>query len=90
MAIEGPDKDLIVVLGDGVDSVELVKSLRKNVGHASIVSLQKINNHNAQGDKQNTSYASSSTYFCSESEYPQHPVYYNVVHDDPYRNFSIM
>ncbi|KAK9212931.1 hypothetical protein WN943_002315 [Citrus x changshan-huyou] len=36
VAIEGPDKDRVVVLGDGVDSAELVKSLRKNVGNASI------------------------------------------------------
>lgn len=72
MAIEGPDKDRVVVLGDGVDSAELVKSLRKNVGNASIVSLQKIsnNNNNTQDDDQNTSYASSNTYF--GSEYPQH------------------
>lgn len=60
MAIEGPDKDSVVVLGDGVDSAELVKSLRKNVGNASIVSLQKIsnNNNNTQDDDQNTCYES--------------------------------
>ncbi|KAJ6313802.1 hypothetical protein OIU78_017445 [Salix suchowensis] len=35
VALEGADKDQIVVVGEEVDSVKLARSLRKKVGHAS-------------------------------------------------------
>ncbi|KAL4598375.1 hypothetical protein ACB092_11G055500 [Castanea dentata] len=37
--IKGQDKDQIEVKGEGIDTVKLATSLRKKVGHASIVSV---------------------------------------------------
>ncbi|KAJ6301386.1 hypothetical protein OIU77_015654 [Salix suchowensis] len=41
VALEGADKDQIVVVGEEVDSVKLARSLRKKVGHASLMSVQE-------------------------------------------------
>ncbi|KAJ9560856.1 hypothetical protein OSB04_006016 [Centaurea solstitialis] len=38
-AFEGPDKDQIVVIGEGIDSVKLTAKLRKCVGHTDLVSV---------------------------------------------------
>ena len=41
MAIER-EKSLVVVVGDGVDSVSLAGSLRKKLGSATIESVQEV------------------------------------------------
>lgn len=41
-AIEGADKNQIVVIGDGVDSVALTTSLRKNMGFADLISVAAV------------------------------------------------
>ncbi|KAJ6297679.1 hypothetical protein OIU76_018899 [Salix suchowensis] len=41
VALDGADKDQIVVVGEEVDSVKLARSLRKKVGHASLMSVQE-------------------------------------------------
>ncbi|XP_059664616.1 heavy metal-associated isoprenylated plant protein 47-like [Cornus florida] len=42
VAIEGEDKSQVVVVGDGVDAVKLTSSLRKKVGCASLISVEKV------------------------------------------------
>jgi len=39
VGLTGQDKMLLVVIGDGVDLVHLVSSLRKKLGHAELVSV---------------------------------------------------
>lgn len=39
VALKGDDKDQIEVIGEGIDTVELAKCLRKHVGHADLVSV---------------------------------------------------
>ncbi|XP_021288064.1 heavy metal-associated isoprenylated plant protein 47-like isoform X2 [Herrania umbratica] len=41
VAVEGADKDKLVVKGDGVDSVELIRSLRKKVRAATLLSVEE-------------------------------------------------
>lgn len=101
MAIQGPDRDRVVVMGNGIDSVKLTEKLRKNVGHATIECLQNMNidNDNTQNDEVNTLYASScygsatsTTAIGYPQPQPQPPVYYYPVVEDPYQsnNCSIM
>ncbi|XP_057807068.1 heavy metal-associated isoprenylated plant protein 47-like [Salvia miltiorrhiza] len=40
-AIVRGDKDQVVVMGDGVDSVELTRRLRKKMGHAELMSVEQ-------------------------------------------------
>ncbi|CAL5344306.1 unnamed protein product [Camellia sinensis] len=42
LMLEGEEKDEVVVIGDGVDAVELVKSLRKKVGNTDILSVADV------------------------------------------------
>lgn len=39
IGLEGAEKDKVVVIGDGVDAVNLATKLRKKVGHTEIISL---------------------------------------------------
>ncbi|CAN6235299.1 unnamed protein product [Urochloa humidicola] len=40
VTVAGSGKDLLVVIGDGVDAGELTRKLKKEVGHADIVELR--------------------------------------------------
>ncbi|XP_030546414.1 heavy metal-associated isoprenylated plant protein 47-like [Rhodamnia argentea] len=42
VAIQGEDKDKVVVVGEGVDAVLLVNRLRKKVGPTQIISLEDL------------------------------------------------
>ncbi|KAL5215721.1 hypothetical protein ABZP36_007122 [Zizania latifolia] len=42
VAVTGDDKDRLEVIGDGVDSVCLVRCLRKKIGHACIVQVEVV------------------------------------------------
>ena len=42
VAIEGADKNNMVVIGNGVDPVKLTNSLRKKVGQTNIISLAEV------------------------------------------------
>lgn len=42
MALVGDDKDLIEVVGDGVDAAKLATLLRKKVGFTEIVSVSEV------------------------------------------------
>lgn len=40
--LQGEEKDKIVVIGNGVDPIDLVKCLRKKLGAADIISIAAI------------------------------------------------
>jgi hypothetical protein len=42
VAIEGSDKDQLVVIGEGVDSANLTCSLRKKLCHATLLSVEEV------------------------------------------------
>ncbi|CAL9111673.1 unnamed protein product [Musa textilis] len=42
VAVEGEDKDHLVLVGDGVDPADLTCTLRKKVGHAYIVKVEEV------------------------------------------------
>ncbi|KAL5972366.1 hypothetical protein ACLOJK_041620 [Asimina triloba] len=41
VALDGEDKDQLVVIGEEVDSVNLTRKLRKKVGHTDIVAVEE-------------------------------------------------
>jgi hypothetical protein len=42
MGVTGDGKDQLEVVGDGVDTVCLVKCLRKKLGHADILKVEEV------------------------------------------------
>ena len=46
VALKGDDKDQIEVIGEGIDTIELAKSLRKYVGRADVVSVGPFKEEN--------------------------------------------
>ncbi|KAA8544978.1 hypothetical protein F0562_019805 [Nyssa sinensis] len=42
IGLEGERRDKVVVTGDGIDSIELAKSLRKKVGRTDIISVADV------------------------------------------------
>jgi len=55
VALEGQDRDQVVVIGNEVDVSCLTSSLRKKVGHATIVSVEEVkpkpDDKKTEGDK---------------------------------------
>ncbi|XP_064983107.1 heavy metal-associated isoprenylated plant protein 47-like isoform X1 [Musa acuminata AAA Group] len=45
VAIEGEDKDHLVIVGDDIDPANLTCILRKKVGHANILKVEKAKKH---------------------------------------------
>jgi hypothetical protein len=87
VAIQGSEKDQLLVSGEGVDSANLTRSLRKKLCHATIVSVEEVKENAEDKD------ASASVISCSEfpAYYQPFPNYYHQVVYDPYpNNCSIM
>ncbi|EYU21091.1 hypothetical protein MIMGU_mgv1a018053mg [Erythranthe guttata] len=42
VTVTGQDKDQVELVGDGIDSVELTRQLRKNVAHAELLSVGEV------------------------------------------------
>ncbi|CAJ1962772.1 unnamed protein product [Sphenostylis stenocarpa] len=42
VGLSGESKDMLVVIGDGVDAVKLTNSLRKKVGQTDIISFAEV------------------------------------------------
>ncbi|GMY30806.1 heavy metal-associated isoprenylated plant protein 47-like [Fagus crenata] len=81
VAIEGADKSQVVVIGEEVDSACLTRSLRKKLGHATIVSVQELKEDSKKKPEEKEP---TTTLYCTQ--YPwqyQYPMYYSVV-SDPY------
>ncbi|XP_068636398.1 heavy metal-associated isoprenylated plant protein 46-like [Aristolochia californica] len=49
-AIEGEEKNKIVVIGEGVDSINLTRLLRKTMGFAELVSVTPMDQKKKQDD----------------------------------------
>ncbi|XXG72472.1 hypothetical protein AAC387_Pa07g1561 [Persea americana] len=49
--IEGADKDQIAVVGDGVDSIDLTKLLRKRMGSTELVSVTPMDEKKKKEEK---------------------------------------
>ncbi|GAB2293733.1 hypothetical protein Dimus_027945 [Dionaea muscipula] len=54
VALQGNDKDQLVVMGDKVDSACLATTLKKKVGHAMIVSVEQVVEKNPKGKPDDT------------------------------------
>ncbi|CAB4278119.1 unnamed protein product [Prunus armeniaca] len=42
VAFQGPNRDKMVITGEGVDAADMAKSLRKKLGYADLVSVEEI------------------------------------------------
>ncbi|KAF8409797.1 hypothetical protein HHK36_005876 [Tetracentron sinense] len=42
VAIQGKERDQVVIIGDGVDSAVLTSLLRKKVGYARLISVEEV------------------------------------------------
>ena len=86
VALEEPDKSKVVVIGEGVDSVSLTRSLRKKLGYATIESVQKLEESSAEKiHEEKEDNPTPSLWSSSYGQYPQVPLYVAVV-SDPYPN----
>ncbi|KAM3743869.1 hypothetical protein ACB098_06G008000 [Castanea mollissima] len=80
------EKSLVVVVGDGVDSVSLAGSLRKKLGSATIESVQEVK---AGSESKKLGSATIGYPIIRYSQYPQYPMY-AVVSDQYPSNCAIM
>ncbi|KAK7850063.1 heavy metal-associated isoprenylated plant protein 47 [Quercus suber] len=74
------------VIGEGVDSASLTRSLRKKLGYATIESVQKLEESSAEKipeEKEKEDNPTPILWSSSYGQYPQVPLYYAVV-SDPY------
>ena len=46
MALQGAEKDIVVVIVEGVDVVRLAAIMRKKVGHTDIISVAEVKKGN--------------------------------------------
>ena len=80
MALHGPEKDKLMIIGDGVDAACLTESLRKKLCHASIEIVEEVKEVKKQPPKPPTPNPKQNpvVYCC-----PQQPQveYYRVVSD---------
>ncbi|KAJ0986947.1 hypothetical protein J5N97_005303 [Dioscorea zingiberensis] len=58
VALEGKDRDQLVVIGDGVDSINLTNILRKKVGHADLVTVNEVKKNVEKKEKEGEKKAS--------------------------------
>ncbi|XP_059442237.1 heavy metal-associated isoprenylated plant protein 47-like [Corylus avellana] len=85
VAIEGSEKDQLVVSGQGVDSANLTRSLRKKLCYATILSVEVM--ENADTPEETTDASASVVSFSQFPAYYQpFPNYYHQVIYDPYPN----
>jgi carbamoylphosphate synthase small subunit len=94
VGVQGSDKDQLVVSGEGVDSVNLTRSLRKKLCHTTtILSVEEVKEKGEEPEKvEKNPEVHSFSYIPQVPVFYQYqlpnPNYYEVV-DDPY-NCSIM
>ncbi|XP_050251020.1 heavy metal-associated isoprenylated plant protein 47-like [Quercus robur] len=83
VAIEGSDRDQLVVIGEGVDSANLTCSLRKKLCYATLRSVEEVKDeqNEPEGPEQNPNPEPIST-DCPQlpkcPQYPPYPVTYEV------------
>ncbi|GLT83722.1 hypothetical protein SLE2022_019940 [Rubroshorea leprosula] len=85
VAIQGADKNELVVTGDGIDSVALTCTLRKRVGYATIISVQE-EKAQAKADQQPSKKPDPSTEIIPPIWYCYPPTCQELVVCDPNPN----
>jgi len=93
VAIQGSDKDQLVVSGQGVDSANLTRSLRKKLCYATILSVEEVKD-NAESTEEKVPEPPNPVEI-NFSQFPvcncqPYPKYYEVVYDPYQNNCSIL
>ena len=95
VAVEGADKDQLVVIGKGVDSANLTCSLRKKLCYATLLGVEEVKEKEKEADpvtsKQEEEKKTSTSSTCSSGciqlpvclQYPPYPTFYEVAVYDP-------
>lgn len=84
MTLAGKEKNLLLVIGDGVDCNDLTTKLRKKVGHADVVELRTLHDTGGGGG-----YYHGNSYGYPVATYAPAPEYYNSHHYKPsYENYN--
>ena len=95
VAVEGADKDQLVVIGEGVDSANLTCSLRKKLCYATLLGVEEVKEKEKEADpvtsKQEEEKKTSTSSTCSSGciqlpvcrQYPPYPTFYEVAVYDP-------
>ncbi|XVE50918.1 hypothetical protein DITRI_Ditri01bG0201900 [Diplodiscus trichospermus] len=89
VAIEGKDKDQVVVIGEGIDSAKLTCLLRKKLGYANIISVGEAKKDDKKDDKEKKYYCCVAT-SSRGCQCPRCTVYYGVAYDPNPPMCSIM
>ncbi len=90
VAIQGSDKDQLVVSGQGVDSANLTRSLRKKLCYATILSVEEVKDTKEKKKEPNPDVNPSQFPACCQLYHQAYPKYYEVVYDPYQNNCSIM
>ncbi|KAK1389179.1 Heavy metal-associated isoprenylated plant protein 39 [Heracleum sosnowskyi] len=80
VALKGDDKDQIEVIGEGIDTIELAKSLRKYVGRADVVSVGPFKEEK-KDEKKDPVPICYYGYTCPPCSYGPAPCYYEPCRD---------
>jgi hypothetical protein len=95
VAVEGSDKDQLVVIGEGVDSANLTCSLRKKLCYATLLSVEEVKEkqepeEKPPEDEKTKNPESTSSTSCSGCpqlpiclQYPPFPTFYEAAVYDP-------
>lgn len=82
--LKGDEKKQIEIIGEGVDAAELTNLLRKNVGHAELVSVGPVED---KKDEETPKQDQGIWNYCEGARVPHYPICeYRIVnqHEDPY------
>ncbi|KAL6322735.1 hypothetical protein AAG906_015421 [Vitis piasezkii] len=90
IALEGEDKNQIVVIGDNVDSVKLTCLLRKKIGPAELLSVSPVDEKKQKENMTESGVLQPMVWPPYQAGVPQY--YYSVVREDKnnYDTCSIM
>ena len=95
VAVEGADKDQLVVIGEGVDSANLTCSLRKKLCYATLLGVEEVKEEKKEPEpvkpKPEEEKKPSTSSTCSTGciqlpvcpKYPPYPTFYEVAVYDP-------
>jgi hypothetical protein len=86
VAIEGSDKDQLVVIGEGVDSANLTCSLRKKLCHATLLRVEEVKEKKAEEKPKPPAENPKPNCICCPQipvcyQYPPFPMNCEVVYD---------
>ena len=90
VAVEGADKEQLVVIGEGVDSANLTCSLRKKLCYATLLGVEEVKEKDQEPEPEEEKEPSTSS-TCSTGciqlpvcrQCPPYPTFYEVAVYDP-------